>query len=154
MEGILKTQGSQDISPPKDTGKAAVPAQAPEAANANIEQPAAPAAAAAAPENASPILENEPEAAPIEEAGQALEPEASTPFKLTVHPKAVGHWLGQAQVHSTPCERMLDAAPAALHCIVLLSFRAPFSCSSLSPQGWHRRGLLCDPPTLSAYALQ
>ena len=95
MEGILKTQGSQDILAPTDTGKAAMPAQAPEAANANIEEPAA---AAAAPEDASPILENEPEAAQIEEAGQALEPEASIPFKMTVHGKAVGEepWLRQA----------------------------------------------------------
>lgn len=120
MEGILKTQGSLDISPPSDTVKTGVPAQAPEAANANVEQPAA---AAAAPEDASPILENEPEAAPIGEAGQALEPEASITFNMTVHGKAAGEgpWLRQAQVHTTPCVRMLDAALAALHCIVLLS---------------------------------
>ena len=148
MEGILETQGSQDISPPKDTGEAALPAQAPEAANANSEQPAA----AAAPEDASPILEIETEAALAEEAGQALDPEASILFKMTIHAKAVGEGpqLRQAQVYSTPCERMLDASPAALHCIMLLSFSAPCISSSSPPRGWHKRGLLCVLSSLSA----
>ena len=121
MEGILKTQGSQDISPPKDTGEAALPAQAPEAANANTEQPAA---AAAAPEDASPILENEPKAAPLEEAGQALDPEASIPSKMTIIlAKAVGEGP-RAETSSSPlytmgasaccCSRSLALHNAAL----------------------------------------
>ncbi len=88
MEGVLKTQGSQDISPPKDTGETPLPAQPHEAAYAGIEHLAA-AAAAAAAEDASPIMENKPETLPTQKSSQPLEPEASIPSTTSIRPEAL-----------------------------------------------------------------
>ena len=68
MEGVLRPQGSQDISPPKDTTEDAQPAQAPA-----VENPAAHARIGAAPGVPAPAPAEEPAA----EQTAAAEPAAS-----------------------------------------------------------------------------
>ena len=81
MEGVLRPQGSQDISPPKDTTEEALPAHAPP-----VENTAAHLGASAVPDTAGSASAEEPaaeHAAPAE-VGHSPMAEASCKWILPI----------------------------------------------------------------------
>ena len=82
MEGVLRAQGSQDISPPKDTAEDALPDQTP-----SLPNPAAHLQVSPAPQEVSaagPAPAEEPAAEPMEVADHTAPAEVAFPPQAKV----------------------------------------------------------------------